>query len=96
MATIRVYRPDVDVTAVKLEELAPRKPLPEGAHLTLIDNSKPRAKDLMVRIAERLRTRLPIGEIEVLTKPTAGAPIDADTARMLAARSHLVISGLGD
>ena len=87
MATIRVYRPDVDVTAVELDDLAPRKPLPEGAHLTLIDNSKPRAKDLMVRIAERLRTRLPIGEVEVLTKsvgrcadrrrhrPHAGGPL---------------------
>lgn len=96
MGLIRVHRPGADVASAVATELAPRRAVSEGARLALIDNSKPRALDLMSRIADRLRTRLPIGEVEVYTKPTAGAPIDADVARMLAVRSHLVISGLGD
>jgi hypothetical protein len=37
-----------------------------------------------------------VAEIEVMTKASAGKPLDADETRMLAVRSHLVISGLGD
>jgi hypothetical protein len=96
MATIKVYRPDVITRAAATIPQAPREPVPEGAVLTLIDNGKPRARDLLQRIAERLRTRLPIGRVDVFSKPTAAKAIDADEARMLAARSHLVISGLGD
>jgi len=43
-----------------------------------------------------LRDYLPIREIIVHSKSSAGKPIDADEAEMLAARAHLIISGLGD
>lgn len=96
MAVISVYRPVPPAQTGGVVALAPRTDLPDDAVLTLIDNSKPRAIDLLQRIAEGLRTKLPIGRVDVHAKPSAGAPIDADVARMLAARSHLVISGLGD
>jgi len=47
-------------------------------------------------VAEGVQERLPVGEIVVHSKSSASKPIDADEAEMLAARSHLVISGLGD
>ncbi len=50
----------------------------------------------MVRIADRLRDALPIATVEVHSKPSAGAPIEEDVATMLAVRSHMIISGLGD
>ncbi|MEE8601452.1 hypothetical protein [Euzebya tangerina] len=97
MGTIRVHRPVPPRAEVESGgELAERRDLPDDAVLTIIDNGKPRGRDLIERIADGLRRRLSIGQVEVHTKPSAGAPIDADVARMLAARSHLVISGLGD
>lgn len=96
MTTIKVHRPVPPTQDIAAAPLASRGGLPDRIRLTIIDNGKPRGRDLMSRIAERLRTRLPLAQVDVHTKPSAGAPIDADVARMLAARSHLVISGLGD
>ena len=76
--------------------LAARGNLPDEARLLIVDNGKPRARELMGGMAERIAQRLRIVEVEVHTKASAGAPLDADVTRMLAARSHLVISGLGD
>lgn len=96
MSTIRVYRPDPGVTDEPTFELATRGGHPDGAQLLIVDNAKPRAKALMTRVADRVRDRLRVGDVEVYTKVSAGKPLDADETRMLAARSHLVISGLGD
>jgi len=96
MNTIRVYRPTLPEPEVAPLALAPRRVPTEGARLLIVDNAKPRGRDLMVRIADRIATRLRVAEVDVHTKPSAGAPLDADVTRMLAARSRLVISGLGD
>jgi hypothetical protein len=96
MSRIRVYRPVLGPSEVAPVELAPRRPLPDGAHLSIVDNGKPKARELMLKVVDRLRGRLPIGAADVHSKPSAGAPIDADVARMLAVRSHLIICGLGD
>lgn len=96
MTTIRVYRPDVPEPEVAPFALAPRGQHPDGARLLIVDNAKPRARALLTMMAERVTERLRIAEIEVHTKASAGAPLDADVTRMLAARSRLVISGLGD
>lgn len=97
MATITVVRPD-HVTEVRSTSRAPRQA--RGAagplHLTLVENGKPNARALLGHVADELRSRLPLAAVDVHSKPAAGAPIDADTADMLAARSHLVISGVGD
>lgn len=97
MSTITVLSPEyeVDTQAVSL---APRRRPADGEAwvLTLIDNGKSNAKTLLTMIGERLSDRLPIAEIDIHTKPAAGKPIDADEAEMFAARSHLVISGVGD
>lgn len=96
MSMIKVHRPIPERDDPVGSSLAARGNIPDGARLTVIDNGKPRAKDLLCRIADRVGDKLRIGEVDIHTKPSAGAPIDADVARMLAARSHLVISGLGD
>ena len=96
MSMTRVYRPDLGVRDEATFDLAPRGVHPDGAHLLIVDNAKPRAKALMVRIADRVRDHLRVAEVEVYTKISAGKALDADETRMLAARSHLVISGLGD
>jgi hypothetical protein len=96
MATITVYRPDVATQPAAPVPRAARGSVPADPVLLLIANGKPRARDLLERIAGEVSTRLPLGRVDVHNKPSAAKPIDADEARLMAARSHLVISGLGD
>lgn len=96
MTTIKVFRPDLDERPGAALELAPRGDVPAAASLTVVDNGKPGANALLTRMAEHLRERLALGKVEVYTKASAGKPLAEDETRMLAARSHLVITGLGD
>ncbi len=96
MTRVLVHRPTPETPAEPAAPLAARGLHPEGARLLIVDNGKPRGRQLMERIADRIAERLRIAEIEVMTKSSAGKPLDADETRMLAVRSHLVISGLGD
>ncbi|MCY3806473.1 MAG: hypothetical protein OXG55_01095 [bacterium] len=97
MATITVVRPD-HVPKARSIARAPRRTrgAADALHLTLIENGKPNARTLLGHVADELRSRLPLATVDVYSKPAAGKPIDADVADMLAARSHLVISGVGD
>lgn len=96
MTRVLVHRPQPAPPAVEPAPLAPRGGQPDGARLLIVDNGKPRGKALMERIAARVTEQLRVAEVEVITKISAGKPLDADETRMLAVRSHLVISGLGD
>jgi hypothetical protein len=96
MNTITVLTPVYEDTDSKEVRMADRSVPTEPVTITVIDNSKPNAKELLSYVAEGLRDRLPVADVVVYSKLAAGKPIDADEAEMLAARSHLVISGLGD
>ena len=97
MATITVFRPDVADTVPETDMArAPRRPVEDGAVLTIIENGKPKARVLLQYVAEALRARLPVATVEVFSKPSAAKPIEADEAKVMAARSHLVITGVGD
>lgn len=96
MTTVRVHRPDLPRGTVSPLELAPRGDLGSDARLMIIDNRKPGGRVLLEAIAEHVQLELPVVHVEVHSKPSAGAPLDADVTRMLAARSRLVITGLGD
>lgn len=76
--------------------LAERRPLPEGARITLIDNGKPKAKELLSMIADGLRQRVSIGHVEIFAKGSASRVIDEDEVAAIAASSDAVIAGLGD
>ena len=96
MAQITVLAPDYEGARTTDIQLAPRAQVHDGAVVTVIENGKPNAKRLLSLLAEALQERLPVARIDVHSKPSAGKPIDADEAQMLAARSHLIISGVGD
>lgn len=97
MSVITVLRPDKAEAPPAPASRAPRSELEAAALLTVIDNGKPRAREMLQLIAEELRREVPLlTTIEIFSKPSSGKPIDADEARMLAARSRLVITGLGD
>lgn len=97
MAKITVLRPDLPAAAAQESiQLAERRLLPEHPVIGLIDNGKPFARELLELLAKELRPRLGEGEVEVLRKPSSGYPITGDQATKLAARAHLVITGVGD
>ena len=96
MTTIDVLNPEYETEGPDEVRMAHRSTLVDPVVITVIENSKPHAKELLTDVAEGLQERLPVAEIVVHSKPSASKPIDADEAEMFAARSHLVISGLGD
>ncbi len=76
--------------------LAERRMLPAGARITLIDNGKPKAKELMSMIADNLRYRFPIATAKVFAKGAASRVIEPEEVAEIAATSDAVITGLGD
>jgi len=96
MADIIVLRPDEEPQPAATVGYAQRGVIPENAHLILIENGKPRARDLMQLVAAELQERYPIATVEIFSKASAGKPIEADEAKEMAARAHLVITGVGD
>ncbi len=96
MSTITLLNPLYEAAGPDAVTMADRFTPTDPVVITVIENSKPHAKELLSYVAEGLRERLPVSEVVVHSKSAAGKPLDADEAEMLAARSHLVISGLGD
>jgi hypothetical protein len=92
-----VLRPDYeDDQAEEKFSPAPRVVPEEPFTLTIIDNGKPKAKQLLAEVASRLKHRFPIANVEVVSKASAGKPLEADVAQSVAARSRMVITGIGD
>jgi hypothetical protein len=97
MSQITVLRPDAAAPAVASVELAERRPLAERPVIALIANGKPGAKEileaLMLEMSERLQTEF---EVIRVAKPSAAYVISVAEADEIAARAHMVVSGLGD
>lgn len=96
MSTIVVLRPDQPEAPPGPRRLAERGRLPERPVLALVDNGKPRARDLLELMAAELRECLPSLETTLLRKPSAAYPLSSEEATALAARAHLVLTGVGD
>ena len=96
MSTITVLNPLFEATGPESVTMAQRSTPDDPVVITVIENSKPHAKELLSYVADGLRERLPVSDVVVHSKSAAGKPLDADEAEMLAVRSHLVIAGLGD
>lgn len=94
--TLLVHDPVLEVPPPAPLALAPRGPLRDDAHLVLVDNGKAKAKELLSAIGDRLRGHLPIGSIELVSKPSAGRPLADDEVADLAERADVAIAGLGD
>jgi hypothetical protein len=97
MATMQLLNPIVPEEAPPADlALAPRRDLAAGARLTLIDNGKPKARELMLMVADGLREHFPLTSVEVFNKGAASRVIDEAETAAIAASSDLVIAGLGD
>jgi hypothetical protein len=95
MAMITVLRPDVE-TPPATASVAPRALRRRCLRLTLVENGKPRAKDLLTAIARGLQAELESLQVTVVSKASASWPIDEQTALAIAGSSDVVVTGLGD
>ena len=96
MASITVLRPDVHQEAADAFPPAPPPTPDRPLVLTLIDNGKPKARELLTAIAGELGALVPLASVEVVRKEAAARLLSEDDARAIAARSDIVIAGLGD
>lgn len=97
MTEITVLRPDEPEPALASVRLAPRRALPARPVVGLVANGKPLATELLQVLAEEMSKRLGRDvDVELLKKPSAAYQISAEEADVLAARSHVVITGVGD
>jgi hypothetical protein len=97
MAQITVLRPDFREQPRRQVTLAPRRELPDEVVIGLVANGKPLAADLLRAVAGELEVRLGRGlKIDLIQKPNPAYPITVAQADGMAARAHLVITGVGD
>jgi len=96
MTQVTVIRPVDSTEPASTVTLAPRLPLPARPVIGIVDNRKPRAGVLLELLAAELRQRLGDAEIVIVRKPGAGHPLKPEQASDMAARAHLVITGVGD
>jgi hypothetical protein len=97
MAEIIVLRPDEAPSPLAEVILAARRPLPQRPVIGLIANGKPAAPRLLVCLADEIATRLrrPV-DVELIDKSSAIVAVEDRDAVRMAARAHLVITGVGD
>ena len=57
-------------------EPAPRRPFTEPIHVALIDNGKPKARELLESICEALNTHIPVASSRLIAKGSASRVID--------------------
>lgn len=96
MTQITVIRPVVATEPPATVVLARRGDLPEQPVIGLVDNRKPHARELLELLAQELRGRIGSVEVVLVQKGSAGHPMTPEQASDMAARAHLVITGVGD
>jgi hypothetical protein len=90
MSTLTLVRPDHETGRVATIVPAPRS-LPSGdLSVVIVDNGKPKARELMGLLVDQLGLEFEVASVRVVSKPAATA------TREIAAGTDLVLAGLGD
>ncbi len=93
--TIRILSPEGNV-GTRLVGLAPSPDVLAGRRIAVLDNGKPGAAELMIRIAEQLALRSGVDFVGVHRKGTAATPCEDDLIDVIAERADLVLTGTAD
>ena len=98
MAGIAVYAPDGDVGPEPVVRTAPRAAL-TGLRIGVLDNGKPNAGALLVRVAEQLAAQTG-AQVEVVTEKgpggNAATPCTPEVMAQLTERCDVVLTGTAD
>ena len=76
--------------------LAPRRHSLDGLTAGFLDNGKPNSDRLLALLADRLRERHRLAEVVWARKPSIGQLAPPGIVQDLAARCHLIVTGIGD
>jgi hypothetical protein len=96
MSTLTLVRPDHETGRVATIVPAPRS-LPSGdLSVVIVDNGKPKARELMGLLVDQLGLEFEVASVRVVSKPAATATLTPEQAREIAAGTDLVLAGLGD
>lgn len=76
--------------------MADRRAASRDGRLTVIDNGKPRARELMLLVADALKAFGHPCDVSVVRKRSASSIIDADLVAEIADSADAVLTGLGD
>lgn len=96
MSQITVICPVPPTEPPATVQLAPRGGLPARPVIGLVDNRKPHARELLELLAQELQSRLGGADVVLVQKAGAGHPLTPEQASDMAARAHIVITGVGD
>ncbi|WP_321794715.1 UGSC family (seleno)protein [Caballeronia sp. J97] len=97
MTMIEIVVPEVtDAPPETQHKLAARAKGLSEARLTLIVNGKPKSKEMLEMIAERLKNKVSIAAVNFYQKPAATHVIDEEEVATIVESSDIVIAGLGD
>jgi hypothetical protein len=97
MTKVTVLQPSVDEPEASQFVLAERRPLPRRPVIGLVANGKPLAAELLDVLVDELRRRIRREVlIERIAKSSAGVTMSAAQADGMAARAHMIITGVGD
>jgi hypothetical protein len=83
-------------SAAGADKLAPRPKSLDGVIVGVLDNAKPNARALMIRMGELLVERAGAREVRVYGKPSASRPAEPDLLDEIARQCGLVLTGSGD
>lgn len=95
MTLIRVLQPGRS-TRTPGFTAAPRRAIRPGAVVTLVNNTRPRAEQLLRCLGDELQRRWPSALVELYSKQSSARPLSVDEAGRLAARTDLAVVGVGD
>lgn len=95
-ATILVHSPCPPRVEASRVPMAAREPSAGALRLGLVDNGKPRARELLTMLAEEIGRLTPVRSVELISKTSAANPISEEEAADLASRVDVAVAGLGD
>ena len=67
-----------------------------GLKVGLVDNTKFNSRALLIKISERLETEFNTETVQIVTKQSAGHPIEDAAVDEIKAKADVVIAGIGD
>lgn len=96
MGKLTLVRPDHQAAGADRIAPAPRS-MPVGeVSVVIVDNGKPKARELMGLMIDQLRPEFEVGSVRVVSKPAASATLTGEQAHEIAGSATFALAGLGD
>ena len=77
-------------------DYVPRPQKLEGLRVGLVENTKYRSRDLLLKIADRLKQKYNMEMTLINKKKSAGSPVDDGAVAEFKNKADFVIAGIGD